>query len=95
MLTNKEYLMSFNDRAKALQARLAYCIDDVRDITKHTVTRGWYHNNVDMDVNTRLNDTIDIVQVSYSDEMGAYPFYCTIEHFMTTPLAELADEVAI
>lgn len=82
-----------NNKRKQLQARLAYCIEYPEDITFHTVSCEWYREWVDMDC-TQETD-VEIVEIEYTPDSCASPYYMTLEHFINTPLSQLVEEVAI
>lgn len=68
-------------------------IKSIDDIHAHIVSANWYRMNVDMDY--KGMDDVEIVQIDYKPELYAYPQYMTLAEFMHKSISELKDLLEI
>lgn len=74
-------------------ARLIKEVDCIDDITVHTVSPEWCRRYVDMDY--MGNDSVEIIEVSYTPECYAMPNRLMLTEFMGKSISELKDLLEI
>lgn len=63
---------------------------ECEDISTHNVSASWYRLNVDMDY--KGDDPLDIVQITYNYELYAMPNYMTLAKFNNLTAEQIAEE---
>lgn len=63
---------------------------ECEDITVHNVSANWYRMNVDMDY--RGDEPLDIVQITYDYELYAMPQYMTLARLNGLSAEQIAEE---
>lgn len=63
---------------------------ECEDITVHNVSANWYRMNVDMDY--KGDEPLDIVQITYDYELYAMPQYMTLARFNGLSAEQIAEE---
>lgn len=66
---------------------------ECEDITVHNVSANWYRMNVDMDY--KGDEPLDIVQITYAYELYAMPQYMTLARFNNLTAEQIAEEWGI